>query len=80
MTNNILDESIFSEDPDNPNWTKPKSWGVWELPINSLGKKFRIGNNPIRGKELVNEFGSAKLVALFNNRETAEEHAAKLNI
>jgi len=79
MTNNTLDESIFSEDPGNPNWTKPKSWGVWELPINPLGKKFRIGNNPIRGKELVNEFGSAKFIALFNNREAAEEHAAKLN-
>ena len=43
-------------DPNNPNWTIPKTYGVWGLPQNSTGKKYRFGNYPVRGKELVREY------------------------
>ena len=65
--------------PNNKNWTTPRSFGVWELPDKSSGKKYRFGNNPVRETELVTEFGSAKLLALYLSRESAREHANKLN-
>ena len=37
------------------------------------------GNNPIRGIELIREYGSAQRLALYTSRETAKNHADELN-
>lgn len=65
--------------PQNPNWTMPRSWGVWELPQRATGKRYRFGNNPVREKELTAEFGKVTLVALYTDRLAAMSHAAQLN-
>ena len=65
--------------PSQYGWTTPRSWGVWELPVDASGKRYRYGNNPIRGQELENEFGRVRLVALYTQRDAAKEHADALN-
>jgi hypothetical protein len=43
-------------------------------------KRFRIGNHPVRQRELTDEFGGpAKLRALFRSRTLAVELAEQLN-
>lgn len=69
----------LKEHPTNKNWTLPRSYGVWELPNKSCGKKYRFGNNPVREKELAKEFGSVKMVDLYLSRESARDQANKLN-
>ena len=65
--------------PNNPSWTMPKTWGVWKLPEGAAGKKYRMGNNPIREKELNIEFGGSHLLVLYTSRIKAKEHADELN-
>jgi hypothetical protein len=65
--------------PSNPNWTMPKSWGVWQLPEGASGRRYRMGNNPIRETELINEFGSIQLIALYTSRDAAKNHRDDLN-
>lgn len=65
-------------DPHNPNYTIPRTWGVYHLlgdggKINT--KVFRFGNHPIRLKELEREFGTCKTVALYSERSLAKERA-----
>jgi len=79
MDKEQISPSILKSDPNNKNWTIPRSYGVWELPSGAIGKKYRYGNNPIREKELTNEFGLVKLIALYINRTTASEYASRLN-
>lgn len=69
----------LKEHPKNKNWTLPRSYGVWELPNDSCGKKYRFGNNPVREKELVKKHGSVKLIGLYLSRESARNQANKLN-
>ena len=66
-------------DPNNLNWTIPKTYGVWELPQDSSGKRYRFGNYPVRGKELEREHKNAELIALYTTRNQAMEYAHDLN-
>lgn len=79
MREHKIEETELIPDPENSNWTKPKSYGVWMLPSESSGKKYRYGNNPIRGIELIREFGSAQRLTLYTSREAAKKHADELN-
>ena len=74
----ILPEDVRL-DPNNPKWTIPKTYGVWCLPQNSTGKRYRFGNYPVRGKELARDYRKAKLVALYTSRNQAKEYAHSLN-
>ena len=66
-------------DPDKSGLTIPRSFGVWQLPAKTTGKRYRFGNYPIRGKELGRDFGKATLVKLYTSRPAAKAHADKLN-
>jgi hypothetical protein len=64
------------------NLTRPPTWGVYEIdpPRGVTTKRFRIGNHPVRQRELTDEFGGpAKLRALFRSRTLAVELAEQLN-
>lgn len=78
MSNEISPDSVRI-DTNNPNWTIPRTYGVWRLSGKYRGQEFRFGNYPVRGKELVREYGAAKLLALYKTREEAEEHTRRLN-
>lgn len=77
------DQSISPDhtrpDPDNSNWTIPRTYGVWELKPGSDGARYRYGNNPVRGVELARDYGSATLIALYTTRLAAKSHADALN-
>jgi len=60
--------------------TVPPSFGVYRVTSKQrTGREYRFGNHPIRGQELVNQYGGASLVALFLDRELAKELANLLN-
>lgn len=62
--------------------TSPPSWGVYELEQSNTAlhsRRFRFGNHPIRQHELIAEYNSAKLIALFAERKIALELARALN-
>lgn len=79
MSSNKISPSDVRPDSNNPNWTKPRSYGVWKLPPATGSKRHRYGNYPVRGKELIHEYGEAKLIALFTSRYSAITHANDLN-
>jgi hypothetical protein len=66
--------------PDGP-LTQPRSWGVYEIepPRHSPTRRFRLGNHPVRMKELEGEFGAVRLVEVFTARELAQKLAGLLN-
>jgi len=70
----MLSEKDLKQHPINPNWTMPKSFGVWELPDGQKGKKY-----PAKGLELDAEFGSNKRIALYASRKQAKARAEELN-
>ena len=74
----ILPEDVRL-DPNNPNLTIPKTYGVWCLPQKSTGNRYRFGNYPVRGKELARDYRKAELVALYTSRNQAKECANSLN-
>lgn len=60
--------------------TLPPSYGVYSLPRSvAVGRRYRLGNYPIRMHELEREYGSCKLVYLFLRRSDAVEMSAALN-
>ncbi len=62
-------------DPDNPRWTIPRTWGTYSIPdefVYGLKRKYRCGNYPVRMKELERDYGSAEMIALFENRDDAK--------
>ena len=59
-------------------YTNPRTWGVYEVPAKST-TRFRFGNHPVRQQELVREFGTAKLIGLFESRSIARQLSALLN-
>ena len=60
--------------------TVPASYGVYRVTGSRReGREYRFGNHPIRGQELVNQYGGASLVALFLERELAKELSDLLN-
>ena len=66
-------------DPNNPGKTIPKTFGVWDVGTGSTGKRYRYGNNPVRGKELVRDYGRATMVGLFTTRSAAKSMSDSLN-
>jgi hypothetical protein len=61
-------------------YTNPRTFGVYKLNGSSaIGRKYRFGNHPVRETELTREYGFAKVVALFMEREQARELASLLN-
>lgn len=70
-----------STSPDG-SYTKPRTWGVYEIEPpqdNRATKHFRLGNHPVRQRELEAEFGKARRIALFTSRELALELERQLN-
>lgn len=65
--------------PETKNWTLPRTWGVWEVPLERGTQRFCFGNYPVRGRKLESERGAATLIALYTHRDAAERHAASLN-
>lgn len=60
--------------------TLPPSYGVYELPAGSGATcRYRFGNHPVRQTELHREFGSCKLLYLFEERSDAVQMASMLN-
>lgn len=52
--------------------TRPRSYGVYDIGLGHGGtKRYRFGNHPIRGTELRAEFGQARVVAIFLERQHA---------
>lgn len=62
------------------NLTSPRTYGVYALPINhGSTRRHRIGNHPVRQRELEVEYGNAKLLYLFKARPDAEAVAKFLD-
>ena len=60
--------------------TSPRTFGVYRLPIaHGSTKRFRVGNHPVRMRELLVEFGACDLLYLFLARSDACEAAEILN-
>jgi hypothetical protein len=61
-------------------YTVPPTYRVYKLrPGLGRGREFRYGNHPIRQHELVRDYGSAHLEALFESRYYAKAFARFLN-
>ncbi len=60
--------------------TSPRSFGVYVLPAkHGSTRRYRLGNHPVRQRELEAEFGRADLLHLFVSRQDAAMVAAALN-
>jgi len=59
----------------------PRTWGVYEIdpPGGTITRQYRLGNHPVRERELKAEFGVVKRVALFTSRSFAEQLERLLN-
>ena len=79
MNKHEISSDEIRPDPNNPNWTIPRTYGVWELRATSTGNRYRYGNYPVRGVELASEHGTAKLIFLYTNRAAAKSYADSLN-
>ncbi len=76
----MLSKNDLRPDPNNHNWTIPRSYGVWVVPSNGKSKRFRFGNNPVRKWELEREFNECEQVGpLLESREAAKTKANSLN-
>lgn len=63
-------------------YTKPRTWGVYEIEPpqdNRSTRRYRLGNHPVRQRELEQEFGAARRIALFTSRTLAEQLERHLN-
>jgi hypothetical protein len=59
--------------------TSPPTFGVYRIPGSAASTRtYRIGNHPVRMRELVREFGSCRLEYLFTSREDAVAVARNL--
>ncbi len=62
------------------NLTKPRTYGVYDISHKSgATRRYRFGNYPVRMHELLRDFGSCKLIALYKSRDDAVVLAALLN-
>jgi len=61
--------------------TIPRSWGVYEIepPLGTATRRFRLGNHPVRERELAAEFGRVKRIALFTSRSLEADLERLLN-
>jgi hypothetical protein len=60
------------------NYTEPRTWGVYRIRRASGTVEFRLGNHPVRQRELEREFGQAELVELHLSRAAAISHRDRL--
>ena len=88
MKNNPTVQSLLSRQIDpsttitDGSYTKPRTWGVYQiepLESNRSTRRFRLGNHPVRQRELEAEFGATTRVALFASRVLALELERHLN-
>ena len=79
MMSDEISPDRIRPDPNNPGKTIPKTYGVWDIGPRSSGKRYRYGNNPVRGTELARDYERAKLVALYTNRAAAKSQADSMN-
>ena len=61
------------------NYTQPRTWGVYRIRRHNGAIEFRLGNHPVRQRELGRDFGRAELVELHLSRAAALEHRARLS-
>ena len=60
--------------------TSPRSYGVYLLPAShGSSRRYRLGNHPVRQRELQQEYGNAELLHLFRSRQDAVTVADALN-
>jgi len=80
---NLLSKSISEKtvqiDPNNKNYTIPRTYGVYEILNTTNTIRFRFGNHPVRESELIREFESVKRIKIFLEREDAKALADFLN-
>lgn len=73
----VLETSVQADG----NYTRPRTWGVYEIqpPRGKVARQYRLGNHPVRQRELEAEFGRVTRVALFSSRSLAEQLERLLN-
>lgn len=60
--------------------TSPRTFGVYRVTgARREGREFRFGNHPVRQRELIQQYGGARLEALYLERSLAELLARLLN-
>lgn len=74
-----VSEKSIQIDPENKNYTIPRTYGVYEILSTTNTKRYRFGNHPIRENELIREFESIKQICIFLEREDAKVLADLLN-
>jgi hypothetical protein len=71
-----VDPKYYPIDPENPNWTKPRTYGTFSIPdefvYHKKHRKYRCGNYPLRLIDLERDYGKVELIAVFENRDDAE--------
>lgn len=78
----MVSSSSLSKSAQFPYLTSPRSFGVYRIvkPASGYtGRKYRLGNHPIRMNELEREFENVELEGLFLDREDAQRYASLLN-
>lgn len=61
-------------------YTVPRSFGVYELQTTLSGAhRYHLGNHPVRQRELTRDVGSCRLIAVFLDRQDAQELQRLLN-
>ncbi len=80
FSKSIVLDAIPPIHPDQPNYTSPRTYGVYEIVVRGLNtKRYRYGNHPIRQTELIREHGSVRCLALYFDRSLAKQLATALN-
>lgn len=60
--------------------TLPRSFGVYEVPTSAKStRRYRLGNHPVRQRELQQDFGRCAVLAVFLDRKDAVALAGELN-
>jgi hypothetical protein len=77
----LLNRAIVRRDGHNPNYTVPRTFGVYEIHGRKRGasRRFRFGNHPVRKIELEREFGRVSTLALFESRDDAKSYSDHCN-
>lgn len=79
LLSKLISENSIRIDPENNNYTIPRTYGVYEVLITTDAKRFRFGNHPVRENELIREFESIKRIGICLERDDAKALADFLN-
>ncbi len=81
MRTGAISPANVRPDPASPGLTIPRTFGVWELLGRTGSRRYRYGNNPVRGTELAREHGSRRVQRLevYADRAAAKRRADELN-